>query len=238
MKPVIPHEHGGWAMLTVPFLLGTFAGDPGWGHLLLFLAWLMFYLFTYSFKEWIKRQRRESRFVRWAVIYSVLGLCFLIIPLKNEPSLVWLAPLLCISFVMHLWHVKRKNERAMTNNVGAVHAFSVGAVAACVFGTGKWDVSALFVYVHSAVYYLGSVFFVKSILREKNNPRWMGYAKTYHWLMLPIPALFGQPLLFIPFLFSLVRLYRWGGKPLQPIRIGMIEFANSAQFLILSVWLL
>ena len=25
---VIPHEHGGWAMVSVPFLIGMFAGHP------------------------------------------------------------------------------------------------------------------------------------------------------------------------------------------------------------------
>ncbi len=39
-KIVIPHEHGGWAMVSVPFLLGMLSGAPNGLHAVLFLAWL------------------------------------------------------------------------------------------------------------------------------------------------------------------------------------------------------
>lgn len=37
-KIVLPHEHGGWAMVSVPFLFGVLAGTPRWSHILLFIA--------------------------------------------------------------------------------------------------------------------------------------------------------------------------------------------------------
>lgn len=198
MKPVIPHEHGGWAFLTVPFLLGTLLGNPGWDHLLLFIAWLMFYMSTYSFKEWIKRRRRGKRFAIWAITYGLVGLASLIIPLRKEPTLTLVAPLVLISVCVHIWHILKRNERAMTNNLGAVHAFSVGAVVAYVLGTGTWDFMALFIYVYCVIFFMGTAFFVKSTIREKNNPRWLKYAKSYHWFMLLVPVLLGHPWLFVP----------------------------------------
>jgi hypothetical protein len=235
---VIPHEHGGWALLTVPFLLGTFAGNPGWHHLLLFMGWLLFYISTYAFKEWIKGRRRVKRLGSWAVYYGMAGLLFLIIPLEKEPALVPVAPLLLISVIVHIRHVQKRNERAMVNNLGAVHAFSMGAVAAYVLGTGKWDFMALILYMNCVIYFVGTVFFVKSTIRERKNPRWLGYAKTYHWFMLLVPTLFERPWLFIPYIYSLVRLYRWGGTDIKPIRIGMIEIGNAIQFLLFSLWLI
>lgn len=65
----------------------------------------------------------------------------------------------------------------------------------------------------------GNCLFRKIHHSGEKNPHWMGYAKTYHWFMLLVPALFGHPWLFIPYLFSLVRLYRWGGAKIKPVKL-------------------
>lgn len=48
-KLVIPHEHGGWAMVSVPFLTGMMVATPQWIHLTLFTGWLLLYLASYPF---------------------------------------------------------------------------------------------------------------------------------------------------------------------------------------------
>lgn len=238
MKPVIPHEHGGWALLIVPFLLGTFLGNPSWKHLLLFMAWLLFYMSTYAWKEWIKRHKRDKRFLNWASIYGLTGLPFMIIPVLEEPTLILIAPFLLLSVIVHLYHIRKKNERAMGNNLGAVHAFSMGAIAAYVLGTGQWDFTTLFLYIYCSIFFLGTVFFVKSNIRERKNPHWIRYSKYYHWFMLFVPILLGHPWLTIPFLFPLMRLYRWGGTNIKPIQVGIIEIGNAFQYVLLSLWLM
>jgi hypothetical protein len=119
----------------VPYLLGTFLGNPGWDHVLLFMAWLLFYMSTYAFKEWIKKRRREKRLAIWAINYGLAGLIFLIIPLEKEPTLAFVSPFLLISVIVLIWHIRKRKERAMANDLGALHAFSMGGVAAYVLGT-------------------------------------------------------------------------------------------------------
>ncbi|ANF38517.1 membrane protein [Bacillus sp. CN2] len=40
MKAMIPKQHGAWAMLLIPFLLGMVKGGPVFWHIPLFLGWL------------------------------------------------------------------------------------------------------------------------------------------------------------------------------------------------------
>ncbi len=47
MRIVFPKQHGAWAMLSIPFLLGVFKGEPVWSHILLFLAWVFLYVSSY-----------------------------------------------------------------------------------------------------------------------------------------------------------------------------------------------
>jgi len=73
MKPILPREHGGWAMVSVPFLLGMFVGGPKWLHLPLFFGWMLFYLAAYPFRLALMRRKDRRNFVRWALIYWAWG---------------------------------------------------------------------------------------------------------------------------------------------------------------------
>ncbi|EZP78790.1 hypothetical protein H839_02941 [Parageobacillus genomosp. 1] len=46
-KWIVPKQHGAWAMLIVPFLLGAYAGGFTWLHVPLFVGWFFLYLATY-----------------------------------------------------------------------------------------------------------------------------------------------------------------------------------------------
>ena len=143
MKPVIPHEHGGWAFLAVPLIVGTWLGNPSVYHLLLFFSWLLFYMGTYAMREWLKRKGKEKRYFYWMLIYGSLAAIALIPPLWRELSLSIVLLLILPSIVINLFSIYQKNERGMLNNIAAFHAFALGAVAAYVLGTGTWDLMVL-----------------------------------------------------------------------------------------------
>lgn len=44
MKALIPKQHGAWAMLLIPFCLGTVKGGAVLWHIPLFLGWLFILL--------------------------------------------------------------------------------------------------------------------------------------------------------------------------------------------------
>src|SRR5690606_29921217 len=88
MKPVIPHEHGGWVFLFVPLILGTWFGKPSSIHIWLFLAWLFFYMGSYAFREWLKRGQKDQQLFGWMLSYGALATACFALPLWQEPSLL------------------------------------------------------------------------------------------------------------------------------------------------------
>jgi len=237
MKPVIPHEHGGWVFLFVPLILGTWFGKPSSIHIWLFLAWLFFYMGSYAFREWLKRGQKDQQLFGWMLSYGALATACFALPLWQEPSLLFVLLLIIPSILINVWAIYQQNERGMINNLAAFHAFALGAVAAYVLGTGKWSLSIIWIYVHCILFFVAITFFVKSNIRERKNPRWMRYAKLYHWLMLLGPILFGLPLLMIAYLFSIMILYCWGGTNMRPLRIGILQIVNAVQFTLLTILL-
>ncbi|MGG3871006.1 YwiC-like family protein [Brevibacillus laterosporus] len=231
---VIPHEHGGWAMVSVPFLFGMLAGKPQWMHILLFLAWLFLYLSSYPFLQYMKRTTRAEHLLKWGLLYGLLALICLIPALVSNPFLCAFALPLLILLLVNVWHAKRKKERAIVNDLCAILIFSIGGAASYLLAGGEFDVTMAAIVLFSWLHFMGSAFFVKSVFRERDNKRWIMYAHIYHGLLLVIPWLIGFPWMTIAYVYSTVRAFVYAGKAMRPWKAGIIEIIGAVQFLILS----
>lgn len=234
MKPLLPREHGGWAMVSIPFFLGMAVGGPTWLHFPLFVSWLLFYLAAYPFRMALMRRHDRQSYVRWSVAYTVLGIVFLLPPLVARPSLLWAGPVLAAMLAVNGWYAYRRDERSFVNDIVAILTFSIGGVASYFVGAGRLDDVALYVAALCILYFAGSVFFVKSVFRERKNATWQKASKGYHTLLVVMLALM-EPLLVLPYAFSTVRTFVWGGKVVPPMKVGIIEIIGSVLFLILSI---
>lgn len=235
---VIPHEHGGWAMVSVPFFIGMMSGKPQWMHVFLFLAWFFLYLSSYPFLQSLKKRADRSRLIQWGIIYGVIAVLCLIPPLISMPQLFYFAPMLLVLLVVNIWFVKQKSERAFLNDLCAILIFSLGGAAAYLLGGGGWDYTILMVVVFNLLYFMGTVFFVKSVFRERKSKRWVAYAQVYHVLLLFIPWVLGNPWMGLAYLFAAVRALVLAGKVVRPMKVGIIEIIGAVQFLILTVILI
>lgn len=235
--PVIPHEHGAWAMVSVPFLFGTIASRPSWMHVPLFLAWLFLYLSSYPFLQAVKRKADKKRWVRWGAIYGAIAAGCLIPPLMEEPALFYFAfPFLALLLV-NLWHTRQRSERALLNDLCAILIFSLGGAGAYVMGAGEWNQETTVIVLLSFLYFAGTAFFVKSVFRERKNRRWAVYARVYHLLLLLIPWGIGYPYLTFAYVFPAARAVALAGRSMRPMKVGILEIAGAVQFLLLAVLL-
>lgn len=235
---VIPHEHGGWAMISVPFLLGMFAAGAQGMHLALFAAWLLLYLSSYPFLQSLKRSANKGYWIKWGSLYGVAALVCLIPALIDTPLLLYFGIPLCLLLLVNVWHTKHKSERALVNDMCAILIFSLGGAAAYLLGGGGWDRTMAAVVLLSFLYFTGSAFFVKTVFRERMNRRWTTYARVYHVIMLFVPWAIGFPWLTLPFVVPAVRTFLYGGKAMRPMKVGIIEIVGSVQFLALSAILI
>ena len=60
-----------------------------------------------------------------------------------------------------------KNERALLNDICAIIVFCIGGLISYYFSMNQIDRTAIFIALISFLYFLGSTFYVKTMIREK-----------------------------------------------------------------------
>ncbi|HDR7640544.1 YwiC-like family protein [Bacillus wiedmannii] len=233
MKLVIPKQHGAWAMLVIPFLLSVILGKPTMYHIPLFLAWFFIYLATYPFLTYIK-QRRKKELLHAAIVYFIIAFVFGMISLLYEWRILLFVVFMIPLFIVNMYYARQKNERALLNDISAIIVFCIGGLVSYYFSMKFIDKTALFIALISFLYFLGSTFYVKTMIREKNNPKYRLISWGYH-ILLTIIVFAMNPwcsLIFIPSVIRAIMLY---GKKISIIKVGVLEIANSVYFLIITV---
>ncbi|MFE3195749.1 YwiC-like family protein [Nocardia sp. NPDC059240] len=228
----LPNQHGAWAMLAVPFLVGMWLGHPTWAHLPLLLAWLLGYMTAFHLEQYLrlrhisrnpKAPRRHLRpLLTFGAALVVIGAGLAL----THPWLVLAPSAMAPFFAVNLWFAWRNDERALVNGlVAVVPACGMLLVSAYLGGgalTDGWRPA-----VACLLYFAGTVFYVKTMIRERGNRDYYRASIVYHLFALAVAAWL-QPLLFVAFAVYLARAALLPGRALRPARVGMIEMACCA----------
>lgn len=238
MKVFIPKQHGAWAMLAIPFILGMFAGGADVKHIPLFCGWLFLYLAASPAMMMVKK-KNIVYYQKWVLIYGIPAVVFLLISVLLEPQLVYLGLPLFPLFLINLYYAKRNNDRALLNDIAAILVFSTGGLASFWMGAGKLDGEASFVFIQSALFFTGSAFYVKSMIREKKNNRFKLYSWGYHVFLPFVSLAAGAGWAVIGVVPSSLRAWFFHGRKLSIKIIGISELVNACIFMaVLIVFLL
>src|SRR5262245_22396947 len=248
----LPKEHGAWAMLYVPFVLGvTVAGRVNWQVLLLLLSVTAGFIARESLLVYWRartRGRAASEAGRTLLLYLALAAAFGS-PLVFAFNLFWLIPLGLVGAALLLINGKqatRMEERSTTGEIMAIGGLTMTAPAAYYAASGRWDVTAFWLWLLSALYMASSVFYIK-LRVYRLNPRKQAEQRqalrscaVYHSFLtvalLGLISVGGLSLFaFIAFAPALVRTI-WGMfKPQTKVnlaRAGILEIAYSLVFLV------
>ncbi|ASB89083.1 YwiC-like family protein [Bacillus sonorensis] len=238
MKVLIPKQHGAWAMLVIPFFLGMIGGGAHVRHIPLFIGWFFLYLAAFPLTMMVKK-KKTAFYQKWALIYSVPAVLFLLAAVWTLPALVWLGLSLVPLFLVNLYYAKENNDRALINDIAAIIVFAAGGLAAYWAGDGRLDGWGWFIFIQSILFFVGSAFYVKSMIREKKNKRFQYYSWSYH-LILPFLSLaFGAGWAIIGFIPSSLRAWLLYGRKLPVKKIGIFELLNACCFMLaMGVFLL
>ncbi|WP_053217181.1 YwiC-like family protein [Virgibacillus senegalensis] len=230
MKKLLPKQHGAWAMLIIPFFLEAIAGHFTFWHLPLFLGWLSLYLTTHPFIMVFKKKRNNSLYKRGATIFGGAALLFLIPVLWIEWRLIFFGLSMLPLFLINIYFAKRKKERAFFNDVAAVITFCIGGLASYFLGTGIIDQTALVLASYNFLFFFGSIFYVKTMIREKKNRQFYYLSWIYHLLLTAGSFFIGGFWLAIAYVPSLLRAWFMPGKLFSIKQIGILEILNSIFF--------
>jgi hypothetical protein len=237
LRAFVPPEHGAWAMLLVPFLLGTFAAEPSWLSGILLVAWLSAYGATYFALRWHRTRHlrhRGRRFRAPALTYGALLAVSGAIVAWQQPWVlvaVWLfVPFKSVA----AWYALRGDERSWVAGVASATAASLMApLAYGVADGGQVSVAAL-LFAVCWLAFCGTVLHVKSTIRERDDPRYRTASVAFHAVAALVAGAL-DPWLLVPFGFLLARAAAVPQQGWRPARIGAVEIVGSVLVLVVTL---
>lgn len=238
---LVPPQHGAWAFLGLPLVLGALVAPRAWSTLLLVGAVFTCYPASY-FALSLARARRGARFRRPLLVWSLVAAPPSLVLLVSHPWLVWVGIGYAALFSVNVRYARQNRERDLGNDV----LLSVQAVAVVPLtwllatddAPGSVWVPALGgvpdrVWLLTAVCALvlvGSTLHVKSLLRERKDPRFAAASQRFAVLSLALAValgwawgLPGGPGLVLPFGVLAARASKRDWTGWRPARIGLVE---------------
>lgn len=235
LKDYIPNQHGAWAMLIVPFLFGMIASVPGPIHILLFACWLLIYLLMFPLLQWI-RTGKASRYRGPVLVYGVLLVPAAIGLVWLHPGVVVMALMFLPLFAVNAYYAKQKRERALLNDIAAIVQFSLIVFLSFELGGGTDYGTAAELFLISTGYFIGTAFYVKTIIRERNNSRFYICSVVYHLVLSLLALWLLPPAMLLTALVLLARAIWFPRKGITPKQSGILEIVYSV-IVLAAVWM-
>ncbi len=256
---LIPREHGAWAMLIAPLVTGIGVAGMVNGDTVFFtLTAFGFFLLRFPLMLALKSRALDARgfALRWSAVYAALTFISGAILLLSTRQwiLVGLGALGFATLVVYLWLAARRAEMTVWGEWIGIAGLALGAPGAYVVARGALDASATALYVLNAIYFGGTVLYIKFKVREQ--PRivvqppslrarlWAGRVSIlYHSIVAVLVALFAAmnwlpALVSIAFILPVCKVI--GGvlnKPerLNIRRLGFIELGFTVAFVFIVI---
>lgn len=177
----MPNQHGAWAMLATPLLVGVLASSAQPAHVLLAAFWFCGYFAFFATGLWLK-SRRRPRYAQPVRVYVATAVALGALLLAARPDLVRWAPLFVIPLGVGLYASATRDERSLWSGLTTAIGSSLMTVVAYDVGGGTdWRRAWLLTAVLAA-YFAGTVFYVKSVIRERGNTAYLVASVLFHAL--------------------------------------------------------
>jgi hypothetical protein len=237
-----PHQHGAWAMLAVPLLLGVAASRPDPWQLVLAAAAVAGYLFSATWQAWSRARRRPSYLLSLRVYGTVFGLLALLLVVSHPATLV-AAAVVVPAAVITILGARPGARREIGDSVAqVVEALVLTPVAAYV--SGAFDPPTVAVYTAiAAAYLVGTILVVRSVIRERGNTAFAVGSAGFH-AALVVPAAIWLPATYAVVALALTaraialplvqRRLAGTPRPLRPVQVGAVEAVASLAVVVVA----
>lgn len=163
-------------MLATPLLVGVLASHPRWSHLALAAFWFVGYFAFFAAGLWLKapprrRPRLRAPVLTYAGAAAVLGA----LTLALSPGLIRWAGLFVVPFAVGLWSSWKRDDRSLFSGVSTAAGSCLMTLVAFDLGGGSDWARAWILTGVLAAYFVGTVLYVKTMIRERGEP-------AFHWL--------------------------------------------------------
>ncbi len=142
-----------------------------------------------------------------------------------RPELLVFAPAYGALLTVNAWFASRRAQRALLNDLSSVLQGCL-LVPVCTVAAGGTAASALIPFLVVLLYFVGTVLYVKTMIRERRNATYLHASVAYHALAAFVVAVIAWPLAAL-FGWFLVRSVLLPRRRMAPKRVGIIEIVNS-----------
>lgn len=166
-------------MLTTPFLVGVLSSEPRWVHLPLAAFWAVGYFAFFATGVWLKSHRR-ARYLPPVRAYAIASLVLGALVLALRPDLARWAPLFVPPLAIGLVASARRQDRALVSGLATTVGSCLMVLVAHDAGGGTNWPWAWLLAAALAAYFCGTVFYVKTLIRERGSERHYWLSVGFH----------------------------------------------------------
>ena len=250
-----PRQHGAWAMLLTPLIIGaglrarTPDGLPLWFWFMA-LAWLMGYLTFFAAGRWLKapaarRAGLQGPLIGFGAATAVTGVAM---ALTGGLPVAWWAPVFALPLAITGWQTAIGRERSVLSGVASVLAaalmipVAVYTTPQAAWAAAKVDPSILWITILTATYFAGTVPHVKALIRERGQAAARKRTIIVHLVFLIASivvsvlglASMGWPGIFAIALARTMNMTRPGAH-YKPLQIGLVEIGLTVAIIALAL---
>jgi hypothetical protein len=239
----MPHQHGAWAMLALPILVGIAASRFVPGQLLLAASAVGAYLASATLQAWL-RARRPPSYVPSIIVYGAATAFFGAPLLALEPRLILAAIVVVPAGALTLVAARPGTPRELALSLAHVAQAAVLVPAAMLIAgeTSAWVVGAATAI--AAAEMAGSVLSVRSVIRERDNVGFAVRSVGYHSAITLAAAAF------LPWAYAVFGAFLTGRaaalplarrrlastrRGLRPVHVGLVEAAASIALVVITL---
>ncbi|GAB2462424.1 YwiC-like family protein [Xylanimonas ulmi] len=188
----VPNQHGAWAMLALPFLVGVARGaaDGALRPVLvpLLALWFVGYFAYFALGLWLK-SRRRPRYLPAMWTYGGATAALGLTVLALDWRLIAWAPVFAPFLALGLWAAARRTERSVLAGGALVAAASIMTLVAYTAGRdggpvwralARADAPIGLLAALAFAYLFGTVLYVKSMIRERGVRAYALASIGYH----------------------------------------------------------
>jgi hypothetical protein len=231
----IPHQHGAWAMLAVPLLLGIAVTRPNVWHAALAAAAVAGYLASATAQTWVRvrvRQRHTASLIAYVLVATVLGGALVATHPVLLLALLVLAPAGAVTLIAAQLGRARGVVAGFAQVAEALVLVPAAAAPARPFDPAAVGKAAFL----AAVYLVGTVLAVRSVIREQKNAGFAVVSVSFHLAATAVAVvLFSPPFVVLLSLLTIraallpivQRRRRDTARPLRPVHVGLVEMVGA-----------
>lgn len=232
MKLLISNQYGAIVMALLPFVYGMLLASPVWAHFFLLLAWFSMYLLSYPMLSLFKG-KNMAEYKKWTIIYGVAAFLFALPAIFYNWQILFFIAAMFPFVLVSIYYTKKKDERNLLNDLAGIAIFALAGMGSYYFSDRTFDEKILWVAIYPTLFFIGTTLYVKSMMRERKNPRYFWASVIFHLLCVLIFVVSQQFILALAFVPGLVRAVYLPTKKLSVMQVGLTEFAITAVFFIL-----